>query len=173
MYTFIIKDNGPDLDIIVTRAMLTLAALASMVFHSDENYYLNLVAAFVLLLTAVFMKLMLVKFRINKFVLLSAAACVLFIATHSITFALVLLVYGYLVKFLNQKPVIAITNEGITIKKLFASQSFQWNEFSNIVLKDGMLTLDFRNNKLIQVSIDENKTVIDENAFNDFCKGFI
>lgn len=173
MYTFIIKNNGPDLDIIITRALLALAAIASMVYRSGEYYYLNLLSSIALIISAVFIKSLLVKFRINKFVLLSGAAVILFIATHSIALAVILLVYGYLVKFLYQKPTIEVTNEGITIKKLFASPAYQWNEFSNIILKDNLLTLDFKNNKLIQVSIDEKQKAIDENAFNDFCKGFI
>ena len=173
MYTFIIKDNGADLEITINRAMLALAAIAAMVYRGGEYYYLNLLSAILLLTAAVFIKSLLVKFRINMFVLLSVAAVVLFIATHSIALGAIILVDGYLVKFLYQKPIIKVSGEGITIKKFFASPAYQWNEFSNIILKDGLLTLDFKNNKLIQVSIDENKTAVDENSFNDFCKGFI
>ncbi|MEP7145255.1 MAG: hypothetical protein ABI707_20390 [Ferruginibacter sp.] len=171
MYTFIIKDSGPDLDIIITRAMLALAAIAAMVYQSEGYYYLNLSLAAALLIAAVFIKLLLVKFRIHKIVLLSVAAVILFIATRSIAFALIFLVYGYLVKFLNRQPVIVITNEGITIKKLFASPVYRWNEFSNIILKDSVLTLDFKNNKLVQVGIDETRAVVDENSFNEYCIG--
>lgn len=172
MYTLIIKDNGPDLDIIITRALLALAAIAALVYHSDDYYLLNLLLFSLLLFVAIFMKLLLVKFRIKKFILLSIAAVVLFLATHSIAFAAILMVYGYLVRFLNINPVIQVTKEGIRIKKLFSSSTYQWNEFSNIILKDDLLTLDFKNNKLIQVSIDENEPAVDEKEFNEFCRGF-
>ena len=103
----------------------------------------------------------------------SGAAVILFIATHSIAFAVILLVYGYLVTYLNQKPVITVSKEKVTIKRLFSNLTYAWPAFSNIVLKDNLLTLDFKNNKLIQVSTDENKTFVDENEFNDFCKSCI
>ena len=40
------------------------------------------------------------------------------------------------------------------------------------MMKDGLLTLDFKNNKLIQVFInkDRNDHDIDESDFNDFCR---
>ncbi|MBA3675294.1 MAG: hypothetical protein H0W75_10150 [Chitinophagaceae bacterium] len=44
---------------------------------------------------------------------------------------------------------------------------YKWNEISNIILKDNILTLDFKNNKLIQGEIE---TSVDENAFNTFAK---
>ncbi|MEO6732734.1 MAG: hypothetical protein ABIN01_16045 [Ferruginibacter sp.] len=173
MYTFIIKDNGPDVDILVTRSMLALSAIAALVYRSDDYYYLNVLSAVVLLLAAIFINVLVVKFRIKKFVLLSAAAVVLFIATHSIAFAVILLLYGYLVKFLYKKPLLEVADEGITIRKLFSAPAYQWNDFSNVVLKDNLLTLDFKNNKLIQVNIDEGRTAIDEEEFNYYCKTFM
>lgn len=173
MYTFFIKDNGPDVDIIITRSMLALAGVAAMVYRSDEYFIVNLSASIILFIAAVFIKSLLVKFRINKFVLLLSAAVILFIATHSVTFAVILLVYGYLVKFFFKNATIEVANEGISIKKLFAGAPHQWNEFSNIILKDNLLTLDFKNNKLVQLSIDENKTVVDQDAFNEFCRSNI
>ena len=38
------------------------------------------------------------------------------------------------------------------------------------MLKDGLLTIDSKDNKVIQQLIDEEKTKIDEKEFNDFCK---
>ncbi|MEO5892804.1 MAG: hypothetical protein ABIQ31_21320 [Ferruginibacter sp.] len=173
MYTFIIKDEGPDLDIVITRAMLALTAVATLVYRTDHYYYLNLLSAFVLVISAIFIKALLVKFRITRFALLTGAAVILFIATRSVIFAVILLVYGYFFKFLNRKPMILVTGEGVTVKKLLSSPAYQWNEFSNIILKDNLLTIDFKNNKLIQVSIDESKMTIDEKEFNEFCSHFM
>lgn len=173
MYSFTIKDNGTDLDIVITRALLAIAAIAAIVYRGGEYYFLNLLSSVTLVLAAIFIKLLLVKFRLNRLLLLTAAALILFIATHSIAFAVILLAYGWLVKFLNNKPVIIVTNESIIIHKLFASPAYQWREFSNVVLKDHLLTLDFKNNKLLQVNIDETQAPVDEGAFNEYCKKFI
>jgi len=54
----------------------------------------------------------------------------------------------------------------------FPKRTIQWNELNNIMMKDGLLTLDFKNNKLIQVPVSNDKTHsnIDERDFNDFCR---
>ncbi len=169
MYTFIIKEDGPDLDVIITRSMLVLAAVASLFFRTDTYFIINIFAALVLLFGAVFIKVLLVKLKGNKMVLLLFSAILLFIATQAITFTLILLFYGYLAKFLKKQPIILIAENGVTIKKLLSNTTFSWAEFSNIVLKDNLLTLDFKNNKLIQVKVDEKQTTIDEYGFNEFC----
>jgi len=44
-----------------------------------------------------------------------------------------------------------------------------WNEISNLILKDNILTIDLKNNKLIQHPINENENKgLDEKAFNTF-----
>jgi hypothetical protein len=42
---------------------------------------------------------------------------------------------------------------------------YKWSDLSNVVLKDNIITLDFKNNKLIQGEIN---TSVDENIFNAF-----
>ena len=48
-------------------------------------------------------------------------------------------------------------------------KKIEWQNVSNVVLKDGILTLDFKNNKLLQAPILENWTMEEEQAFNAFC----
>ena len=173
MYSFRTKDNGPDLEITVTRAMLAVSATATLVYRSDDYFFINILGAVALVLGAIFINWLLAKFSISKFGLMAAAAIVLLIATRSIVFAAVLLVYGSLLKFLKKKPVLLVSEEGITIKKLFTSPAYTWNDFSNVILKDNLLTLDFKSNKLIQVNIDESDADMDAAAFNTFCKKLI
>lgn len=45
-----------------------------------------------------------------------------------------------------------------------------WNQCANAVLKDGLLTIDLKNNRIIQQPVDETKTRITESDFNDFCR---
>ena len=44
-----------------------------------------------------------------------------------------------------------------------------WKDISNVIIKDGILTIDFKNNKLFQQLIDEKIQSINEKEFNDFC----
>lgn len=50
------------------------------------------------------------------------------------------------------------------------SKKINWNQISNIILKDGLLTIDLKNNKFIQQPVDESKTRVNEQEFNDFCQ---
>jgi hypothetical protein len=47
---------------------------------------------------------------------------------------------------------------------------YKWQQFTNIVLKDDLLTLDFTSNRLLQrLTIDEEGDA-DEDEFNDYCQ---
>jgi hypothetical protein len=173
MYTFKIKDSSTDLDIIITRSMLGLAAIAAMLYRTEGMFFFNLLSAILLLVAAISIKTLLVKFKVNKILLLTIAALLLFFSTHSFAFAFILLAYGYLTKFLNVQPTVVIANNGVTIKKLLSNTLHPWTEFSNVILKDGLLTLDFKTNQLIQLGIEESEYPIDENGFNEFCNDFV
>ena len=68
--------------------------------------------------------------------------------------------------FLNRRIKIAVNHDGIFVNTI-PSKSWPWNSLSNVVMKDGLLTIDFKNNKLIQWQIEE---YTDEYAFNQFCE---
>ncbi|MDP9229814.1 MAG: hypothetical protein M3O67_03960 [Bacteroidota bacterium] len=50
----------------------------------------------------------------------------------------------------------------------FPQKIIQWRQLNNVILKDGLLTIDFKNDKLIQARL-ENENEFDENDFNKFC----
>ncbi len=52
----------------------------------------------------------------------------------------------------------------------FPLKKINWEELSNCLLKDGFLTIDFKNNKIIQQLIDESRSQVNEKEFNEFCK---
>lgn len=78
--------------------------------------------------------------------------------------ALFFILYTYSVR----KFEVSISGEKI-IYPSFPRKEIMWNELQNIILKDGILTIDFKNNKLLQneVADDEN---IDEKKINEFCR---
>jgi hypothetical protein len=49
---------------------------------------------------------------------------------------------------------------------------FDWTMFNNVILKDGLLTLDFKDNRLLQREIadDEEEDDADEAEFNAYCQ---
>jgi len=52
----------------------------------------------------------------------------------------------------------------------FPARRIEWSELNNIVLKDGLLTIDFKNNKLLQSEIIESSAGLNEQEFNEFCR---
>ncbi len=55
------------------------------------------------------------------------------------------------------------------MKLNFPEKEYLWNTFNNVILKDNILTLDFKNNHLIQAEVEEPKNM-DEKQFNSFAK---
>lgn len=51
----------------------------------------------------------------------------------------------------------------------FPARLIHWNEVSNLILKDGLLTLDFKDNRIIQQATDPEVDAPPEKEFNDFC----
>ena len=68
-----------------------------------------------------------------------------------------------------QKPIVSI-NESRVLYPSFPKKKIDWQELSNLIIKDGLLTIDFKNNKIIQQQIADISLTIDEKEFNDFCR---
>ncbi|MFS8083339.1 MAG: hypothetical protein ACMG51_07800 [Ginsengibacter sp.] len=75
-------------------------------------------------------------------------------------------VIGILFYLAVQKLSIFFSAKGVIIN-FFPKKQYSWDQLSNVVLKDGLLTLDFKNNKLFQVEI-EDELAINEREFNLF-----
>jgi hypothetical protein len=70
--------------------------------------------------------------------------------------------------FALQKSAFVIDNS--SVKKLnFPKTNFSWDKFSNVLVRDNILTLDFNNNKLIQAEIEDDKNIT-ESEFNEFAQ---
>ncbi len=70
------------------------------------------------------------------------------------------------------KQEIGFDEEGVTFNS-FPKKTYQWHEVSNVILKDGLLTVDLRNNKIFQKEIETDVIPMMEKEFNDFCKQYL
>lgn len=71
--------------------------------------------------------------------------------------------------YLSLQKLLFVFNSN-SIKKInFPSAEYSWSQFSNVILRDNILTLDFNNNKLIQWEIENDKD-IKEVEFNKFAQ---
>jgi NADH:ubiquinone oxidoreductase subunit 6 (subunit J) len=49
-------------------------------------------------------------------------------------------------------------------------RKYNWTDFNNIVLKDDLLTLDFKNNRLLQKETIDEEGDAEEDEFNMYCR---
>jgi energy-coupling factor transporter transmembrane protein EcfT len=65
---------------------------------------------------------------------------------------------------------IGFSDKEVVINSIFKKR-YAWSAFDNIVLRDGIITLDFINNRIIQREVeDDEDDEADEDEFNDYCK---
>ena len=86
--------------------------------------------------------------------------------------SLIYLIASVLEKQAKFQEEIAFDAEEIVINS-FPKKKFSWNELNNVVLKDGLLTVDFKNNKLIQKEVDSEVNPQVEAEFNHFAKSHL
>ena len=63
---------------------------------------------------------------------------------------------------------IGFTEKQIVFNSLIKKR-YTWQDFNNVVLKDNVLTLDFKSNKLFQKETIDEDGEADEDEFNSFC----
>lgn len=85
---------------------------------------------------------------------------------------LLYVIAGISEKFLSANVEIGFSDTEI-IKKGFLSTTYRWNELNNIIIKDDLLTMDFKNNTLFQAYTDDEEDEeydVEDEEFNDYCK---
>lgn len=55
----------------------------------------------------------------------------------------------------------------------FPKKRYTWNQLNNVVLKDGLLTVDFKNDHLIQKELESDITINIEQEFNAYTKALL
>jgi len=83
--------------------------------------------------------------------------------------AAIVLLLGVLFFLSIRKKRLVVDSDQIVYPSL-PKKTFHWSKLSNVVLKDGLLTIDQKNNKLIQQLVDEQASSAHEEEFNKFCR---
>jgi len=69
----------------------------------------------------------------------------------------------------GKSTTVLFTDEGIHMTRVFKTVLFPWTAMENVMLKDNLVTIDFKTNRIIQVEIVESNKMVDEIEFNLFC----
>lgn len=86
----------------------------------------------------------------------------------SVVMAILILIIGILFKFALQPFRFVFTKEEV-LKDFFPKKKYEWKYIDNVVLKADMLTINFKDDRLIQGLI-ENGYETDELEFNHFIR---
>ena len=78
-----------------------------------------------------------------------------------------MLVLAFLDFNVRKKPVVNFFDDRIELNA-FPKRTYQWEQMANVILKDRILTLDFKDDRLMQPEIDEESWKVEEEAFNLF-----
>lgn len=169
MFSISLKNNRAEIEIITTRALLAIAGVAAFVYADEWNYFLGVGLGVLLFLASFFVKTILDRYKMNRLLFLGIAALLTYITSGSIAIAVVLFLHAVFFELLSKKVRIDVDTDAISLHYVFYKKVYKWIEFNNVILKDSILTLDFKSNKLIQSEIEEVNFQIDEKAFNRFC----
>lgn len=61
-------------------------------------------------------------------------------------------------------------DENEVVRNTFPKKHYTWHELNNVVIKDGIITIDLKNNHLIQKEIEDPGSDKTEKEFNEFCR---
>lgn len=149
--------------------LLNLAIFVFLLFFDEYRY--ESASAILLVGIYIFMRLHFIrKYNqgnyLDQIIMFVLAGCWLGLQNYFMVTALVIL--GILYHFALQKLQFVFTKEKI-VKMNFPVREFEWNTLNNVILKDNILTLDFKDNKLIQAEIERAQN-INEQQFNSFAQ---
>ncbi|HET9826635.1 MAG TPA: hypothetical protein VFP87_14945 [Chitinophagaceae bacterium] len=88
--------------------------------------------------------------------------------SHAILAGTIILFWIYLKKRGDGEK-ITVSDRNIILPSFSADRIVEWGQLSNVVKRHDLLTIDFKNNKLLQVRVI-NADHIDEDEFNQFCQ---
>ena len=81
--------------------------------------------------------------------------------------AAVIIIFLYLFQDISRRKLVVLFFDDRIIYPSFPKRTIQWQELNHVVLKDAVLTIDLKNNKVFQNEIMSPTSEID---FNEFCE---
>ncbi len=70
---------------------------------------------------------------------------------------------------ISKRKLIIYFHEHLVEYPSFPKKSIPWSDLNNVMLKDDILTIDCKNNKIYQHNIQDSEQFADEIEFNEFC----
>lgn len=176
-YIVVLKRNG---ERYVDSISILLCITSAIAFSYRQIAYHEFLIAFTIVAAALVfgvlinMQLARRKNKVVRYRFLLLTAGIAWIAMPSFQW---LCIPFFILSFLEYQakyPLeVGFTDDYVVINSLI-KKKYPWSDFNNVMLKDGLLTLDFKNNRLVQKeAVEDDGPDADEDEFNAFCRRVI
>lgn len=169
-FTFIVVNTQQKSIRLLATALLFLNGLIFLYYYYQISHQLIFLAIAVIILLSAFVDAL--KKRSASWTIHFvgiALVSIAWILTGYFWLAFVMSALSYLAENSARHKTFFISKQQVKTSNFF-SKTYQWIDLQNVVLKDGLLTLDFKTNKLLQVNISSEINPVQEQEFNDFCQ---
>lgn len=173
-YVVVLKNNNKSV-IEKTGWMLSFMSLlpiSIMIYQAPGSflsYLLLLVVA--MLMVSLYMD----KRKKKRIQFLSLLLCIgvgLISVSGNFILGILYLIAGISERFLSSNVEIGFSDQQI-VRKGITTKTYAWNELNNVMIKDDLLTMDFKNNTLLQAYTDDEDDEeydVEDEEFNEFCR---
>ena len=153
--------------------LINLAVFAILGYYTDKPFIRLVVIATIIVVVFIYLLTKLLSPKKKEILHFEMIFLLLIVAAWGLMKfwwpAVILLFLSGLYK-LSQREFTVLVSSASVVYPSFPRMEIAWDQLNNIVLKDDLLTIDFKNNKIIQQLIQKKCPVVDEQEFNDFCK---
>ncbi len=175
-YNFTLKDNNEKAYRLFVWFLFFLHIVATGIFAlhaTDKNVRLSIyiLLGFYTLISSVYFFLRKRKKAFEMFSLIMALLYANFWLKHVGVIALLIFIALFLFVTVVQrkKTTVFFSKKDVRVSGVLKTMIYPWPDLEHVILKDGLLSINFKSDKLIQAEIVEVTEVINEIEFNRFC----
>jgi hypothetical protein len=174
-FTFTLKDNNQKAFnsffwFLLFLHVIAASVVAISVADKPQKIIAAVIIAVYLILTAAFF-LLKNKFKLFVYQLIVFGLMIVFWLVQTAwlpaLICIAAIVFAY--KILKTKSTAVFSAQNITLTKSLFKKVYHWAAIENVILKDNLLSIDFKNNQLMQVEVTNESPAADEKVFNSFC----
>jgi hypothetical protein len=163
-FDFVVSLQRPDFRKYDTISFLLLITSVSVflffLFVDEEHLWLYVVSILVIVGpdgSIIFMKEKKGQYRDHRISFVVSCITFFFIPSKNFVVIVIAILYGLLAlleKQIKFPEEIGFNKTGIIINAFF-KKHYEWSFINNVILKDGLLTIDYKNNKIFQKELEE------------------
>ena len=174
-YVVVLKNNNrPVME--KTGWMLSCMSLLpiSILIYQDPDSFMAYLLLFVVV--ALMISLYIDKRKDRRLRFLSLLLCIgvgLISVSGNFILGILYVIAGISERFLSSNVEIGFSDQQI-VRKGITTKTYAWSELNNVMIKDDLLTMDFKNNTLLQAYTDDEDDEeydVEDEEFNEYCRG--